>query len=362
MGRGMFITAIGATIIFGMVQLGLANQKKMIIENAAEYANKSHARNTAFTAIQLAMEQINQDENWAPTKGSPWKINIDKADISLYYDLTGVGSGTLDSDTLIMYSTSNYFGDEATIISTFTRTSLDFVPEFKSAMSFATKNFNFSAGGSSVINGNDASGTCVDKPAVAVLDQPSANEVSKTTDLVIFNSSNAEHFESSVNKVAIDPSLSYQPVDELIARLASSPGTVNIEGVYKGEFGTAENPGVFFVTEQAKLSGGISEGFGILVIRSGGLLEYEGGIELAGNFKFNGLIVFENAFDMTGRGTPDLKGSVLVGNTNGNNSRINVDISGNVNIQYDCSSEAYAKAASARLLKQSRFIRLRTFE
>lgn len=350
MGRGMLITAMGAIIIFGMVQLGLVNQKQMIVENSAQYAKVNHARNTALTGIQLAMEQINANKSWHPKQGNPWKQKIYDAEVSIYYDLTGVGSGSLDSDTLVMYSTANYFGDEATIVSTFTRSSLDFVPEFKSAMSFATGNFNYTAGGSSSISGNDASGTCADKPAISVLDEASKSKI------------DTGNLSSSVAGVNVDPTLSYQPVDELVARLMNAPGRVDVSGTYKGDFGSAESPGVFVVTEKAKLTGGVPEGFGIMIIRSGGELEYEGALELAGNFVFNGLIIFENAFDMKGRGTPDIRGSILVGNTPNNNSTINIDISGNIKIQYDCVAEKFAKSASANLLKQSRFIRLRTFE
>jgi hypothetical protein len=99
-----------------------------------------------------------------------------------------------------------------------------------------------------------------------------------------------------------------------------------------------------------------------MVIRSGGTLEYEGTLDVAGNFEFNGLIVFENAFDFKGRGTPSLNGSVLVGNTSTNNDIIDIDISGNLNLQYDCKAEEYAQRASASLLRQNRYIRLNTFE
>ncbi len=364
MGRAMLIIASGAVIIYGMIQLGLVGQKKLVVERTAGYAKDIHAKNTAFTAIQLAMEEINQDNNWHPTEGSPWVNTIEGSEVTLYYDYLGFGASLIEPDTIRMYSTSVYDDETAKIVSTFTKVRLDFVPEFKSALSFATDQFTFSAGGNALVSGNDASGTCSDKPAITVQDEASAEEILGPDGVLgaLFGDDNTDHLESSVAPVAIDSSVSYSPVDQLIARLASQPGTVKISGNYKGSLGTANNPGVFFVENYAKLTGGIDAGYGIMVIRSGGELEYEGELSVAGNFEFNGLIIFENAFNFTGRGTPDLNGSVLVGTTENSNSTLRINLGGNIKIQYNCAAESYAKVASASLLKQNRYIRLSTFE
>ncbi len=353
----MLIIASGATIIFGMIQLGLMGQKKLITENSSEYAKIVQAKNAAFTAIQLAMEKINEDDSWHPTQGSPWETEVEGADITFYYEILGAGATALDPDTIRVYSEAEYFDETATIVSTYTKELIDFVPEFEAALSFATDQFTFSMGGSATINGNDASGTCSDKPGITVQDAASATKVVSGAGSKIGNITS-----STGTQVAVNPDLSYSPVDEMIARLYGQPGTQTISGNYKGSMGTASDPGVFFVENYAKLTGGISAGHGILVIRSGGELEYEGELSVAGNFEWNGLIIFENAFDFDGKGTPDLKGSVLVGTTDGSSSTLDVDISGNINIQYDCSAEEYAKMASAKLLKQNRYTRLSTFE
>jgi hypothetical protein len=56
-----------------------------------------------------------------------------------------------------------------------------------------------------------------------------------------------------------------------------------------------------------KLTGQQSEGFGIMVIRETANMDYEGedgsSLSVAGNFEFNGLIIFENAYAFDGRGT-----------------------------------------------------------
>jgi len=209
-------------------------------------------------------------------------------------------------------------------------------------------------GGSASINGNDDSGTCDDIPAITV---PTASD-----SIEVVHNANMSNLTSSEGSIAIDPNISYSPVDELIERLSNQPGIVSVSGNYKGDFGSEDDPGIFFVESYAKLTGGIPEGYGILVIRSGGELEYEGALSVAGNFTFNGLIIFENAFDFDGKGTPDLNGSVLIGNTPGNNTVLDIDLSGNLQIQYDCQALDYAKEASASLLKQNRYSRVSTFE
>ncbi len=370
MGRAMLITAAGAIIIFGMVQLSLISQKRAIVEDTSEYASGNHAKNAAFTAIQLAMEKINEDDSWNPTKYSRWEPTIEGVEIEFYYDVLSSGASALDPDTIRVFSKGVYYDtagnivSQDSIISTFAKQSLDFVPEFRSALSFATEQFNFSASGSAVINGNDKSGTCSDKPAITVQSDESAEEITGPDGLLgaLSGDDNSKHLESSVSEIEVDPDISYSPVDELIARLHSLPGAQRISGNYKGSLGSEDSPGVFFVEKYAKLTGGIEEGYGIMVIRSGGELAYEGELSVAGNFTFNGLIIFENAFDFTGRGTPDLNGSVLVGTTDDFYSNIDVDLGGNINIQYDCQAEDYAKLASSRLLKQNRYSRLNTFE
>lgn len=366
----MLIFAVGATVIFGLVQLGITGQKESLVNDTADYATGNQVKNAAYTVVQLAMENINEDPDWHPRDGNRWNPTVDGVDVEFYYDVIGVGGTSLDQDTIRVYSRGTVYDvngsvvSRDSIISTFTKKAEHFVPEFQSALAIATKNFNFSASGSSIINGNDASGTCSDKPAISVQDESSAEEILGPDGIIgaLTGDDNTEHMESSVENVEIDGNLSYSPVDELVARLATTSGVQTVSGNYKGSLGSADNPGVFFVENYANLTGGLSEGYGIMVIRSGGTLEYDGSLDVAGNFEFNGLIIFENAFDFRGRGTPSLNGSVLVGNTPGNNNNIDIDISGNLTLQYDCEAERYAQLASAGLLKQNRYKRLNTFE
>ena len=76
-------------------------------------------------------------------------------------------------------------------------------------------------------------------------------------------------------------------------------------------------------------------------------------LDLAGNFEFNGLVVFENAYSIDGRGTPKINGTMLIGNTDlmGDDS-IDIDLGGNISINYDCEAEEYARMAAANAVKK----------
>lgn len=366
MGRAMLITSAGAVILLGILQLGIQNQRSGIAQNAAIDAYEVQIRNKAFTAAQLTMERINESSgSWHPTANNPWIQEIAGDSILLYYDLMETvdtsSFAMLEGDTVQIYAKSwfrnplNGQQKEIDIITSYVKTAMHFVPEFQSAMSFAvdSDDFDFSASGSSLISGNDASGTCPSKPAVTVRDQASADKI---TD-------DGSHLNSDSLDIGIDPDLSYQPVDELVDRLSQLSSVVKVEGNYKDSFGTPENPGVFFVESTANLTGGVPEGYGILVIRSGGELELDGELSVAGNFTFNGLVIFENAYNMTGKGTPKINGSVLVGKADEDaNDVLDVDLGGTIDIQYDCTAEKYAQLAAAQSLNQNRYKRLSTYE
>jgi hypothetical protein len=242
------------------------------------------------------------------------------------------------------------------------------VPNPPATVSIPTYQFSPNFSGSASISGNDASGTCPDKPAIAV-----QNDISSAQKNEIENEmANLKEVEGGLATT----DLSYEPTDELIARLKATDAAKVIapEGTstnYKGSLGTMENTGVFFVEGSVKLTGGISEGYGILVIRSYGGMAYEDStgstVDIAGNFKFNGLVVFENAFNFNGKGTPTINGSVLIGHTqeflaNNPTEIMDIDLSGNLHLQYDCKAQDYAKMAAANSVKQNKYTRVVTYE
>lgn len=374
MGRAMLIICAGVLVSMGFVSMGTTSQGKRIIENNAGYAEFVQAKNRAHTAIQMAFQEINQDPGWADDHGinNKWTPTIEGQQVELYID---VFHKDTNFDSLRIYSSTVYGDETADIVSVYTRSRIDLVPTFKGAISLATNNFTFSMGGSSSVNGNDPTGgQCSDMPGVAVMDEDAQEYVeNNATSGGGGGKGNGKNGNGGGGgkgiggnpAVGVDSDLSYKPVDELIARLKDLPDVQKVEGNYKGSMGTKENPGVFFVEDYAKLTGGIDEGYGILVVRKGGEMAYEedgAELDIAGNFKFNGLVIFENAYNFNGRGTPTINGNVLVGNTDNYASTIDIDVSGNLHVQYDCRGEEYANIAAANAFKQNRYQRVVTFE
>jgi hypothetical protein len=113
----------------------------------------------------------------------------------------------------------------------------------------------------------------------------------------------------------------------------------------------------FFIEGKVRLTGQQSKGYGIMVIRSDASMEMEDPeLSVAGNFEFNGLVIFENAYSFDGRGTPTINGSVLIGETDDHTGdKIDIDLGGNININYDCMGEKYAKMAADGAVQQNKY-------
>jgi hypothetical protein len=360
MGRAMLIICAGVLISLGFVAMSTSNTGKMLVQKNVNYAEFTMAKNAAHTAIQIAMQEINKDNDWPNIhhSGNPWVTTIQGRQVALYMDYYQ-DANYWEPDSLWIFSNAEYLGDIVQVKSLYLKQPFSsLVPDFEGALTVAADadKFTFSMGGSSSMSGNAPDGTtCEDKPAITTIPGSEDN----------FSSITGSASVDGDPKVSTNPNLSYQPTDEMIARLAATDGVQFISGSYKGSMGTKENPGVFFIEDNARLTGGIDEGYGILVVRSHGELEYEGTdgstLDVAGNFTFNGLVIFENAYNFTGRGTPTINGSVLVGHTKDfpdHYPPIDIDLSGNIHLQYDCRGEDYAKMAAANAVKQNKYSRI----
>ena len=374
MGRAMLIICAGMLVALGIVAMGTSGQGKLLTENTVEYAQKTQALNASHTAIQIAMQAINDkgienmDQAYVDNKNSnnSWiSSTVNDADIVFSVEF-------LNSD----WETNPYFEEDRIRLSSIATHDNKYkanvesvyevapfsnlVPKFKSALSIATENFTINTDGSASLSGNSAT-ACEDgdqsKPGISVQNQNLEDNVQSET-------SNID-IEGDPN-VGVDNDLSYQPTDELIARLANTDGVQYLSGTTDQTLGTESDPGVFFVEDYLKLTGKQKEGYGILVVRSDGEMKYEDDdgstVDIAGNFEWNGLVVFENAYNFKGRGTPTINGSVLVGNTEDSNETIDIDLNGNIHMQYDCQAETYAKMAAAGAVKQNKYTRVVTRE
>jgi|SRR6056297_340369 len=358
MGRAMLIICAGALLSLGFVALNTSSTGKMLVEKNVDYAEYTMAKNAAHTAIQIVMQEINQDNDWPNTHdiNNPWTTTVQDRDVALYTDYYQ-NPNYWDPDSLWLYSNADYLDDLVQVRALYLKQPFSsLVPDFEGSLTVAADPslFNFTMSGSSSINGNSPSDySCEDKPAITTIPGAAGN----------FSSADGSSSVDGNPQIYENPDLSYQPTDELIARLADTDGVQYISGNYKGALGTQESPGVFFVENNARLTGGIDEGYGILVVRTSGSLEYEGEdgstLDVAGNFEFNGLVIFENAYNFTGRGTPTINGSVLVGHTEDyQGAPIDIDINGNIQLQYDCRGEDYARMAAANAVKQNQYTRI----
>lgn len=357
MGRALLIICSGIFVVHGYLGISASNQSKSISKANIGYATDVKSHNLAQTAIQIAMNEINKDSTWIDnhySEGTAATYQIDGGQASVYVEVLSDNDPTigLNEKVIRLISNSSYEEELAKVVSVYKKVQLHFVPEFKSALTMATDQFSLINGGNAKINGSDQSGYCSDQPGILTQNSSDSTLVADAT------SGNGDITGNP--KVDVDNTLSYEPLDQLIARLENMPGVTHLSGEYKGEMGDSTDPGVFFVDDPTKLTGGISEGYGILVVRSDGELD-DSSLDIAGNFTFNGMVIFENAWNLNGNGTPNINGSVLVGNTK-ETYDLEIDLSGNININYNCYAQNYAQAASAGLLKQNRYIRITTYE
>jgi len=355
MGRAMLILCAGTLIVLGIVTISTSRQGLALTERTVNYADFVMAKNSAHTAIQIAMQEINSDDNWADNhhSGNPWKTTINDRQVELYtYHVKHPDFWQPDSLRLVSNARHNHISVE--VISLYLKEPFSsLVPDFLGSIALPTGfgDFNISGAAHEVNGVAPPDSGCEDKPAIVVHDQPSADQIPSSLNM------------NGSPDVLVDPSLSYEPTDELIDRLYHSGNAITVNGDYSSQLGTASNPGVFFIEDGVKLTGNQSQGFGILVIRSGGVMEYEGALDVAGNFEWNGLVIFENAMEFTGRGTPTINGSMLIGNTaDYDGDPIDIDIGGNIHINYDCRTEDYAKMAAAMAVEQNKYTRVVTSE
>lgn len=361
MGRAMLIICSAVLISMGYIGIGSSNQGKMLNEKVVDYADFTIAKNAAHTAIQIAMQKTNADDNWPNDHDTPdnsWITTIQGVEVALYTDYKQ-DPDYWEPDSLRLYSNAEHEGNVVQVTSFYQKAPFStLVPDFAGALQLPTDVGNFTVDGAAhEINGISSDPACTEsKPPIAVSSEETKQKLD-SEDL----KKNGGSFEDG--DILVDPSLNYEPTDELIARLLNSGNAETIYGD-KSVYGTASNPGVFVVDGAVKLKGN-TDGYGILIIRGNGSMEMESDPELsvAGSFNFNGLVIFENAYNFDGHGTPTINGSVLIGETSDyTGAPIDINIGGNIEINYECSGENYARMAAASAVAQNKYSRIVTRE
>ncbi len=366
MGRAMLIICAGVLVSLGIVSISTSNQGKALTQNTVNYAEYTMAKNAAHTAIQMATQHINKDENWPnkhDTEATAWVTTVQGLEVRLHTDFVENDFWeTGEHDKLWFYSRAQLgekFGNRNVEVRSHfkKRPFFELVPDFEGALQLPTDVGNFNVDGAAhEING--IAPHCEEsKPPITVHSQT-------TKDKLLEEPLKKAGGDMLNEDIVVNPNLNYEPTDELIERLENSGSAIKVNSDFGDNLGTADNPGIFFIDGNVKLTGSHKEGFGILVIRANNSMEMEdASLSVAGNFTFNGLVIFENAFAFDGRGTPTINGSVLIGETSGHTGDpIDIDLGGNININYDCNGEMYAKMAADQAVQQNKYTLLTSTE
>lgn len=360
MGRAMLIICAGVLMSIGIISMGTNSTARMITQQNVDYAEYTMAKNAAHTAIQMAMQEINQDDEWpnSYSEASPWVTEVQGLEVRLHtvYEQNDYWTSG-DHDNIWFYSKAQIgdeFGDKFVEVRSRyeKRPFFELVPEFTGALQLPTGVGNFNVDGAAhEINGIPKNAACTEsKPPITTHSQ-------ETKDKLLAEDLKKDGGSMSDDDIVVDPDLNYEPTDELIERLWNSPYRQIVNSDFGTQLGTESQPGVFFVDGNVKLTGQHKEGYGILVIKADASMEMEDpNLSVAGNFTFNGLVIFENAELFDGRGTPTINGSVLVGSTGDFTvDPIDIDLGGNIEINYDCQGETYAKMAAANAVEQNKY-------
>ncbi len=344
MGRAMLIIVAGVMVALGFTQIGQQGTVLQMTQQSATYAESTQAYNLTHTGLQLTISKFMQeiyDNPGVCQEGSVDIYEIEGGIVEVEHLLCG--DITDEDNSRFRLRGSAVFNErEHTATVTYEAYELHFVPEFDSAIKITTEDFNFDIDGSAAgISGDDPSDEqiCGDKPGVTYPPDSETTQFDEHADQIEGDPPYGE-----------DPETSFDEAADLIQRLEGQPGTQTISGNVNENLGSPENPGVFMVDGSTKLAGGASEGWGILIIKATGEMEMEDpDLDLGGNFTFNGLVIYENAFSLSAKGTPSINGTVMIGKTNDAIGNIDVDIRGNVSFQYDCTAQKYAEMASSNI-------------
>jgi len=357
MGRAMIIICSGLIVALGYTIIGTNNQAQRLTNSNVGYANQMQAQNAAQIAVQVGIEKINKNPNWVDSHNSDssaWADTINGANTRLWIEKVSdtTNASGLKEETFRIHSSASYFEQNASVTTLYEKSELHYVPDFKSVMSFTSGNFTFVMADSATINGSDPMGSCEDMPGIITSSSSDSSEIAS-------NSGSGQIQGNPAIKV--DENTSYTSFGELVSYLDGMPDVKHLSGNYSGTLGDSTGPGVFFIDSPVDIQSDISEGYGILVIQDDGKLYYQGNSDIAEQLTFNGLVVFENAWDFKADNTPSISGSVVLGNT-GSAPSMNIVLDGTISITYDCDAQKYARQASALIFDQDGFRRIVTFE
>ncbi|TVR27614.1 MAG: hypothetical protein EA390_13620 [Balneolaceae bacterium] len=348
----MLIVVAGVLLSLGITQTSLFGGLGQMVGHSVNFTEKVQAKNIAYMGTELAIRKMIDEPDWRD--GGTIQYPIEGGDASIRIE------ETVPEGFFRIYSTAIYNGHTQEVILLVQEVRNSKVPIFDSALSILFEKEgeftgSISGGGNKGgIDGNDVSGECDPVPGVRVPGEKDKAYLKGIDD----DKPSHDYFRGDPD-VEASSDMDFDEIAELIAALkAANPTYLKTDGTNIRDLGSADNPGVFFVENGTAKIAGNTEGFGIMVVRgnhsyveaeTGEEIEVDdGALDISGNVKFNGLVIFENAYNLTSSGTVDIFGSVLVGKTQ-TGAIFDFLFNGNSTIQYDCSAQKYADMAAINI-------------
>ncbi|HKI46644.1 MAG TPA: hypothetical protein VKA08_15050 [Balneolales bacterium] len=352
MGRALLLICAGLTIVFGIVETNMQNRQTEGVMTNVNYVNDMQARNLNNAAIDLAIRKLEYDPSWR-NAGDPWDVTLDNGSSNVLIDDYGV-------DTLRLTATSPMDNGKNKVIVLIKKAKSTIIPPIKSALGIYNSIFTYTMTGNSNISGNDQSGLAANLPGVIVPDQASKNEILNST-----GGSADITGVGGVPSISVDSTINFSDFSALTSDLMNSPSATYLPGgTYKGSLGSATDPGIYVIDgTQVKFTGGTPDGYGVLIVNQTGDLTVDNtDLSIAGNFQFNGLVIFENGWNFTATGTTYINGSTVTGSVNGN--ALNIKLSGTTHINYNSNalSQYAQKAIDNANLLHVYYKRIQTYE
>lgn len=118
MGKSMLFLTGGLLIVFGMIQISIGERQKLLPEQTNTYFNEIQAKNVAASLVEVAIEQIREDQSWVGSfefdnfMGAFGYVTAHDQSSGTMPDSIGVGSW--DEYKVLLYSSINYDGVELT--------------------------------------------------------------------------------------------------------------------------------------------------------------------------------------------------------------------------------------------------------
>jgi len=355
MGRAMLIIVAGVLISLGITQTSVFGGLNNLASHSANYAEAAQAQNIAYMGSEMAIRAMLDDPDW---RNGQRTFNVDGGQASVGVEETGTG------DQIRLVSVGRFNGETQRLSLLLDESENSLVPRINSALGLYMDNasdysFGISGGGNNkgqIIDGRDASGQCEDLPGVMATDSD-----------VYKNGSDLDGESDNItgdSKFGFDPDMDFNDVVTLIEALHSGTSGVDYtnlqNNVDQDDFGDINpetgipNPGVFVVDNTTAKIKGNTVGSGILIVRSSGNVdvEVEADLQTAGTPEFHGLVIFENAFALSSSGAVEIFGSVLVGKSNENAPKFDIQFNGKAKLQYDCRAQQYADMAASRTARR----------